>query len=77
MYETNERDCHTISMASSNLSWEDVDKKVRNSPFRNRSQYIQYLIEKDFERYRYFIDNLVPITLLVMMILILIVVIIK
>ena len=77
MNNTNKTDCHTISMASSPLTWMDIDKKVKNSTFRNRSQYIQYLVEQDFEKTKYFIDNLVPISLLVMMILVLVVVIVK
>lgn len=77
MNESTESDASTISMASSHLTWRDVDNKVKYSTFRNRSQYIQYLIERDFEKTNYFIDNLVPISLLVMMVMILVVVLVR
>ena len=78
MNDSNEqRDCHTISMASSSLTWKDVDIKIKHSAFRNRSQYIQYLVERDFEKTWDALDRLVPISLLVMMVMILVVVIIK
>jgi len=45
-------DAHSISMAASKLSWEDVDKRARSIGFNGRSQYIQYLVEKDINRSR-------------------------
>ena len=75
------KDCHTISMASSNLNWNDIDKKIRESPFKNRSQYIQYLVEKDFKSEgflrRKFDTILVLISICLIMILILVSVIAK
>lgn len=64
MNNPDEKDCHTISMASSKLSWSDVDQKVKNGTFRNRSQYIQYLVERDinkkrFEKYNKIINTLI------------------
>ncbi|GAH10578.1 unnamed protein product, partial [marine sediment metagenome] len=53
MNNSDETDCHTISMASSHLTWKDVDDKVKHSTFRNRSQYIQYLVERDFGKTRH------------------------
>ena len=60
-------DCHTISMASSKLSWEDVDERVRQVGFNNRSQYIQYLVEKDIERKRFENVKITEIMMLMMM----------
>lgn len=40
-------DTHTISMAYSELNWDDIDKRARNIGFKDRSKYIQYLAEKD------------------------------
>jgi len=40
-------DYHTISMASSEYTWDDVDKRIKETGSRNRSQYIQNLIEND------------------------------
>ena len=42
-----ETDTHTISMAASKLSWNEIDKRANNLGFKNRSSYIQYLTEKD------------------------------
>ena len=41
-----EIDTHTISIAGSDLSWEDVDTRAKDYGF-NRSKYTQYLYEKD------------------------------
>jgi len=41
-----EVDTHTISIAGSELSWEDVDKRAKDYGF-NRSKYTQYLYERD------------------------------
>ena len=41
-----EVDTHTISIAGSELSWEDVDARAKHYGF-NRSKYTQYLYEKD------------------------------
>ena len=41
-----EVDTHTISIAGSELSWEDVDTRAKHYGF-NRSKYTQYLYEKD------------------------------
>jgi len=41
-----EIDTHTISIAGSELSWDDVDSRAKAYGF-NRSKYTQYLYEKD------------------------------
>ena len=41
-----EADTHTISIAGSDLTWEDVDARAKEYGF-NRSKYTQYLYEKD------------------------------
>jgi len=43
-------DVHTISMASSEISWNDVDDYWKSIGFKDRSKYVQYLIEKDMYR---------------------------
>lgn len=40
-------DTHTISMAGSHLTWDDVDNHANSVGFKERSKYIQYLVEKD------------------------------
>jgi len=60
-------DTHTISMAASKLSWEDVDKRVKSIGFNNRSQYIQYLVEKDLEKKRFENIRITEVMLLIMM----------
>lgn len=39
-------DTHTISMDSSILNWDQVDNYSKNKGFKNRSQFVQYCIEK-------------------------------
>ena len=46
------KDCHTISMASSKYTWADVDRRVKQTGKRNRSQYISSLVEKDLDNKR-------------------------
>jgi len=41
-----EQPTHTISIAGSDLSWDDVDARAKKYGF-NRSKYTQYLYEKD------------------------------
>jgi len=60
-------DTHTISMDASKLSWEDVDKRARSIGFKKRSQYIQYLVEKDIERKRFENIKITEIMMLIMM----------
>jgi len=60
-------DHHSISMAASKLSWEDVDKRVKQIGFNNRSQYIQYLVEKDIEKKRFENVKITEIMMLMMM----------
>jgi len=60
-------DNKTISMDASKLSWEDVDKRVKQIGFNNRSQYIQYLVEKDIERKRFENVKITEIMMLIMM----------
>jgi len=38
---------HSISMGGSELSWDDVDQRAHKLGFKERSRYIQYLVEKD------------------------------
>lgn len=36
-----------ISLQASKISWNDVDKHATSVGFKDRSRYIQYLVEKD------------------------------
>lgn len=47
------KDCHTISMDGSKLSWKDADERAKQIGFKERSQYVQYLIERDIEHKRF------------------------
>ena len=42
----------SISLAASQVSWDDVDSRSKNLGFNDRSSYIQYLIERDIFRKR-------------------------
>lgn len=42
----------SISLAASQVSWDDVDIRSKNLGFNDRSSYIQYLIERDIFRKR-------------------------
>lgn len=72
MYES---PTHTISIAGSKLSWNDVDARAKKYGF-NRSKYTQYLYEKDINptRRKQFKDNVTIflLSLLVIMVSILI-----
>jgi len=46
-YNMVESDTHTISMAASDLSWSEIDKRAKGLGFKSRSSYLQYLSEKD------------------------------
>jgi len=40
-------------MDASELSWADVDQRAKSIGFKDRSKYIQYLVEKDISRSKY------------------------
>jgi len=43
-------DTKTISLqGSTKYKWDDVDKRAKQKGFNDRSNYIQYLIERDIE----------------------------
>jgi len=42
----------TISLDASDITWDEVDKRTHNIGFNNRSQYIQYLVERDMHHKR-------------------------
>jgi len=58
---------HSISMAGSELNWEDVDKHSQSKGFKERSRYIQYLVEKDiYKTKRNYIQTLMIVLLLLL-----------
>ena len=72
-------DTHTVSMDASELSWDDADERGKKIGFKDRSKYIQYLIEKDiykgkFDKLRSVIDLLIMLIGFSIIILILLVV---
>ena len=74
------RQTRTVSMAASILAWEDIDIRVKNSIFKDPSNYIQYLVERDIlhdKKWRnkflttyLFISNLMIMILVLMVLLI-------
>lgn len=44
-------DTHTISMEGSKYSWDDADHRVNRLNKKTRSEYIQFLVERDIDRY--------------------------
>jgi len=44
-------DTHTISMEGSKYSWADADHRVNHLNKKTRSEYIQFLVERDIDRY--------------------------
>ena len=46
-------DTHTISMAASELGWDDVDTRAKQIGFKDRSKYIQFLVERDIHKGKY------------------------
>ena len=43
-------DFHTISMAGSKYNYGDVDARVKELGFKDRSKYFQFLVQEDIER---------------------------
>jgi len=66
-----------ISMAGSKLGWEDVDHRAKSIGFRERSKYIQYLVERDIEHSRFENIRIMEVTSLLLMVMILLVLIIR
>ena len=58
---------HSISMSGSKLSWDDVDKHSKSVGFRERSKYIQYLVEKDIYKTKHDFKQTFVIILLLML----------
>ena len=58
---------HSISMSSSKLDWDDVDKHSKSVGFRERSKYIQYLVEKDIFKTKHDFKQILVIVLLLLL----------
>jgi len=57
----------TISLLASELSWDDVDKRAMNIGFKERSRYIQYLIEKDINKTKISFNQILTVILLLIL----------
>ena len=57
----------TISLSASKLSWDDVDRHAHSIGFKERSRYIQYLVEKDIFKHKIdFKTNFMIVILLIL-----------
>jgi len=57
----------TISLSASELSWDDVDQHATSKGFKERSRYIQYLVEKDIYKTKHNYKEILVITLLLLL----------
>jgi len=57
----------TISLQASEISWDDVDLKARNTGFKDRSRYIQYLVEKDIFKSKHDFTHIFTIVILLIL----------
>ena len=58
---------HSISMAGSDLSWEDVDRRAHSIGFKERSRYIQYLAEKDIHKSKHDFKQIFLVVMLLLL----------
>lgn len=58
---------HSISMLGSKLTWDEVDKHLQSIGFKERSKYIQYLVEKDIYRTKQDFKQILVIVILLLL----------
>jgi len=57
----------TISLQASKITWNDVDKRAESTGFKDRSRYIQYLVEKDIYKSKHDYNQILIIVLLLLL----------
>lgn len=56
-----------ISLLASKFSWDDVDRHLESIGFKERSKYIQYLVEKDIYKTKHNHGQTLVIVLLIIL----------
>ena len=56
-----------ISLSASEISWDDADRRAKSIGFKERSKYIQFLIERDIHKNRHDYKQILVIILLLIL----------